>query len=93
MLETDAVTDAIVGFHCQQAVEKSLKAVLAASGADFPFTHDLGGLIELCEGAGTPVPATLEDADRLTRTAPGSGMADRTRPVSRRARRRPAGSW
>jgi len=41
MLESDAVTDAIVGFHCQQAVEKALKAVLAASGADFPFAHDV----------------------------------------------------
>jgi hypothetical protein len=28
--------DAIVGFHAQQAVEKALKAVLAASGDDFP---------------------------------------------------------
>jgi HEPN domain-containing protein len=31
----------IVGFHCQQAVEKALKAVLAERGADFPYTHDV----------------------------------------------------
>jgi HEPN domain-containing protein len=66
MLESDAVTDAIVGFHCQQTVEKATKAVLAAAGADFPFTHDLGGLIELCEEAGASVPPELEDVDRLT---------------------------
>jgi hypothetical protein len=30
MLSLESVTDAIVGFHAQQAVEKSLKAVLAA---------------------------------------------------------------
>ncbi len=66
LLESDAVTDAIVGFHCQQAVEKALKAVLAASRADFPFTHDLGGLTELCAHAGTTVPMELEDVDRLT---------------------------
>jgi HEPN domain-containing protein len=66
MLENDSVTDAIVGFHCQQAVEKSLKAVLAASGSEFPFSHDLSGLSELCEAGGTPVPAELEHVDRLT---------------------------
>ena len=38
MLDSDAVSDAIIGFHSQQAVEKALKAVLAASGVDFPFT-------------------------------------------------------
>jgi HEPN domain-containing protein len=43
-----------------------LKAALAASGVDFPFTHDLGGLIELCEDAGARVPTELADADRLT---------------------------
>jgi HEPN domain-containing protein len=66
MLESAAVTDAIIGFHCQQAVEKALKAVLAASSVDFPFTHDLGGLIELCEGAGARLPPELADVDRLT---------------------------
>ncbi len=30
MLPLESVTNAIVGFHAQQAVEKSLKAVLAA---------------------------------------------------------------
>jgi HEPN domain-containing protein len=29
------IADAIVGFHAQQAAEKALKAVLAASGDDF----------------------------------------------------------
>ena len=30
-----------IGFHCQQCVEKYLKAVLAARGIVFPKTHDL----------------------------------------------------
>jgi HEPN domain-containing protein len=34
-------------FHIQQAVEKSLKAVLLSSGVDFPFTHNLQALIDL----------------------------------------------
>lgn len=47
------VTDAIVGFHAQHAVEKAIKAVLAANGETFPFTHDLEGLIERCEPRGS----------------------------------------
>jgi len=32
------VADAILGFHAQQAVEKSLKAVLASADVQFPYT-------------------------------------------------------
>jgi HEPN domain-containing protein len=84
LLKSDAISDAIVGFHCQQAIEKALKAMLAMSAVDFPFTHDLGALIVLCERAGTPVPAELEDVDRLTPYgarlrygAPDPGTVDR----------------
>ena len=30
-----------IGFHCQQAVEKYLKAALVASGLPAPYTHNL----------------------------------------------------
>ena len=66
MLDVGAVTDAIVGFHAQQAVEKALKAVLAVYGVEFPFTHDLAGLAELCEAEGALLPPSLSDIDRLT---------------------------
>jgi HEPN domain-containing protein len=66
LLNVGAVTDAIVGFHAQQAVEKALKAVLAARNVEFPFTHDLDGLIELCEAAGALLPAELAEVDQLT---------------------------
>lgn len=39
LLPVKGVTDAIVGFHAQQAVEKSLKAVLAYRGVAFPHTR------------------------------------------------------
>ncbi len=58
--------DSVVGFHCQQAVEKALKAVLAARSVEFPFTHDIGLLIQFCEDAGAPLPDALADVDRLT---------------------------
>lgn len=38
-----------VGFHCQQAAERILKAYLTARGVDFPFIHNLEKLIDLCE--------------------------------------------
>ena len=34
-------------FHCQQAAEKYLKALLQESGAHVPKTHDLGDLLNL----------------------------------------------
>ncbi len=36
-----------VGFHCQQAAEKYLKALLVHYKVDFPKTHILGALLDL----------------------------------------------
>ena len=36
-------------FHCQQAVEKALKAVLALYEDDIPKTHNIRALTELCK--------------------------------------------
>lgn len=38
----------IVAFHCQQAVEKSLKAFLTSQDIPFLYRHDLGYLLDLC---------------------------------------------
>lgn len=53
--------DAIVGFHAQQAVEKALKAVLAAFGEDFPWTHDLRYLLERLTDLEAPMPSSLHE--------------------------------
>lgn len=53
-------------FHAQQAVEKTLKAVLLHGRIDFPFTHDLDALLDTLSSAGIAVPADLEDAGSLT---------------------------
>lgn len=66
MLDVGVVTDRIVGFHAQQAVEKALKAVLAARDVEFPFTHDLGALAELAASAGAALPPELSEIDQLT---------------------------
>ncbi len=44
---TPAITDT-AAFHCQQAVEKYLKAYLFSQGIDFERTHDLHALVLLC---------------------------------------------
>ncbi|MGH2852862.1 MAG: HEPN domain-containing protein [Solirubrobacteraceae bacterium] len=48
--------DHVVGFHAQQTVEKSIKAVLASREVEIPMTHDLGYLATLVEGADGPPP-------------------------------------
>ncbi|MDX6538289.1 MAG: hypothetical protein QOD37_2630 [Gaiellales bacterium] len=60
------IADAVVGFHAQQAVEKALKAVLAASGRSYPWTHDLRHLIELLADAEASLPEDLLEVRRLT---------------------------
>lgn len=62
----ERVSDASVGFHAQQAVEKALKAAIASRDQDFPFTHDIGLLMQLCQDAGLELPADLAETDRLT---------------------------
>lgn len=64
--EAERVSAAPVGFHAQQAVEKALKAAIASRDREFPFTHDLGLLMQLCQDAGLELPAALMEADRLT---------------------------
>jgi HEPN domain-containing protein len=60
------IPDAGIGFHAQQSVEKSVKAVLAFNGVRFPYSHDLHELIELCEENGIKIPAALSSVDDLS---------------------------
>ena len=60
------VTDSIYGFHCQQAAEKLLKALLSAKRVRFQKTHDLQELLTLLEGAGEVLPGALCRVDELT---------------------------
>jgi len=61
----EAVADSILGFHCQQAVEKALKAALAAHEVDVPRTHDLEGLLRRCRRTGIEIPERLQGVERL----------------------------
>jgi HEPN domain-containing protein len=66
MLPIDEVADVLVCFHAQQAVEKALKAVLAAHGVEFAHRHDLRVLIGQCENAGVRLPGELVEVDLLS---------------------------
>lgn len=56
------IADSIIGFHAQQAVEKWLKAVTAASGVRHSGIHDIDRLFEIVERTGVEIPL---DRDRL----------------------------
>ncbi len=58
--------DELVGFHAQQAVEKSLKAWLAHLGIDYPRVHSLETLVELLNAHGHELPAGIADVSDLT---------------------------
>jgi len=58
--------DDVVGFHLQQAVEKSFKAVLALGAVKVRATHDLDFLVDLLKENGIDPPSPLNDADWLS---------------------------
>jgi len=58
--------DAPLGFHAQQAVEKALKAVLAAHGVEYPLTHNLAMLAAALAEANCGAPPDAADLPRLT---------------------------
>ncbi|MEE9297144.1 MAG: HEPN domain-containing protein [Phycisphaerae bacterium] len=58
----------LVAYHAQQCAEKYLKAYLVLQGVDFPFTHNISLLLELCEDSAGWV-STLYEAERLSRYA------------------------
>jgi HEPN domain-containing protein len=54
------------GFHAQQAVEKGLKAWLAAKGVLYPRIHDLDRLFDLLREQGAIVPPKFDALGVLT---------------------------
>jgi len=63
--ESSLYPDAIA-FHCQQAAEKYLKALLVWREIPFPKTHDIKALLNLIETADATVAESLQDAVVLT---------------------------
>ena len=55
-----------VCFHCQQFVEKLLKALLTGHGIEAPKTHDLRRLIQLAKPFTPEISLLADAADELT---------------------------
>lgn len=55
----------LIAYHAQQCAEKYLKAYLVSLGVDFPYTHNIARLVELC-AAPSPWTGILSDAEELT---------------------------
>jgi HEPN domain-containing protein len=55
----------LVAYHAQQCAEKCLKAYLVSLGVDFPRTHNISTLLELCSDH-AQWPLALRDAEELT---------------------------
>lgn len=58
-----------VAFHAQQCVEKVMKAVITAKGADIPRSHDLTRLLRLALGKGEDSAALVHDMGWLSQFA------------------------
>ena len=68
------VTDGIC-FHAQQSVEKYLKVFLVANQIEFPQTHNIGVILNLCIKV-DPDFQTLKESVTLTRYATGLRYPD-----------------
>lgn len=52
MRDGEVFEEEIFGFHAQQAIEKALKAWIAAIGLVYPNSHDISALTTILESAG-----------------------------------------
>jgi len=64
-----------LAFHAQQAVEKALKALLVQRQFDFPRTHAIGMLLNLCRSAG------YEGSEVVTQSAQRRSQPPRLRRI------------
>ena len=69
-------------FDCQQAAEKSLKALLVASDLASPHTHIIAQLLESLEQSGLEIPGDVKAASDLTEYAVHTRYPGLYEPVS-----------
>lgn len=66
LLKSDVVVTETICYHCQQSVEKYLKAYLVKHQIEFSKTHNIMTLINICASQDVSFKNTLEHADILT---------------------------
>lgn len=77
---TDSPRESIA-FHCQQYVEKLLKAFLTMQGIEAPRTHDVRRLVQLAEPAAPELSGMVDSADLLTEHAVAMRYPDEWREI------------
>ena len=77
----------LVAYHAQQCAEKYLKAYLVLRGVDFPYTHNIARLLELCSEH-TDWRRALKEAEELTPFAISARYPGEDEPVSETEARR-----
>jgi HEPN domain-containing protein len=85
------LVDWILGFHAQQAIEKSIKAVLNHHDITYPRTHDLTELLGIARSHGIGIPQCGEEVAVLS--AFGAELRYERTPKAAPLNRRLAGSW
>ncbi|MFA5771177.1 MAG: HEPN domain-containing protein [Thermoplasmata archaeon] len=66
IISSKRVSDEIFGFHCQQAIEKLLKAVLSELKITYRKTHDLKELLDLLVDNKIAIPINIAGLDILS---------------------------
>ena len=66
VIDSDKVSDEVISFHCQQAAEKMLKALLSDLGAAFRKTREPGALNGCVGTIRRTAPGSFENPDMLT---------------------------
>jgi len=66
IVDDSEVTDEHIGFFCQQAIEKAMKAVLSHRSIRYRRTHDLSELLDLLVEHRAIYPARLDECVMLT---------------------------
>jgi HEPN domain-containing protein len=69
LVDNPEISDEIVGFHAQQAIEKWLKALMALRGLRQIRIHDIDRLAEIIEQDGVKLPGGRDRLDELTQYA------------------------
>lgn len=73
----------LIAYHTQQCAEKYLKAYLVHRRVDFPYTHNISRLLELCAEQQVNWPETIQKAKGLTSYAITTRYPDEDEEVTR----------
>ena len=83
LVDDERIAPEILVFHAQQAAEKAVKALLVHSQVEFPHTHSLDTLFNLCQASGIQVSPEIADTHTLTRYAVASRYPSEVESVTR----------